>query len=293
MIPIGEEALAAANGIEIAYQEIGDPEAAPLLLVMGLGSQIIHWPDDFCRLLAEGGRRVIRFDNRDIGHSTKLLDARAPGPEMFVGGGVPAYLLADMAADAVGLLDHLGIDVTDVVGVSMGGMISQTIAIEQPHRVRSLGSIMSTTGNPAVGQPTPAAVAALMTPPLPTPEGYAEATVQTIGSPAYPIDEGYLRDLGRRSFERSHYPEGVARQLHAIACSPDRTEALRGLEMPTLVLHGREDPLITLSGGEATARAIPGARLRVIDGMGHNLPPQLWQEIGEEIGANLAAARPA
>ncbi len=293
---VGEERTAPANGIEIAYQEFGNRDGAPLLLVMGLGCHLIHWDEAFCGLLAERGHRVIRFDNRDIGHSTKLLEAPVPGPEMLLGGGSPAYSLSDMAADTVGLLDHLGIERAHLVGTSMGAMISQTIAIEHPARVVSLCSISSTTGDPAVGRSSPAAIGAFTVPLEPTREGYAEASLRiarAIGSPGYPAEEERLRDLGRRSYDRSHYPEGIARQLHAITCSPDRTEALRRLDLPTLVMHGAEDPLIALSGGEATAQAIPGAGLKVFAGMGHDLPPVLWGSFVEEIEANIGAAHPA
>jgi pimeloyl-ACP methyl ester carboxylesterase len=292
----GRERIASANGIEIAYDEIGDPDGTPLLLVMGLACQLIHWDAGFCGLLAERGNRIIRFDNRDIGHSTKIDGAPVPGPEMLVGGGSPAYRLSDMAADTAGLLDHLGIERAHIVGASMGGMISQTIAIEHPERVASLCSIMSTTGAPGVGSARPAAIGSLTTPPVPTREGYADAAVRisrVLGSPDYPADEERMRDLGRRAFDRGHYPEGVARQLHAITSSPDRTERLRHLDVPALVLHGSEDPLIALSGGEATAQAIPGARLKVFAGMGHDLPPALWRPFVEEIDANLNAAQPA
>ncbi len=293
---VGEERIAPANGIEIAYQEIGDPAGTPLLLVMGVACHLIHWDEEFCKLLAERGYRVIRFDNRDIGHSTKLADAPVPGVEMFVGGGTPAYGLSEMAADTIGLLDHLGIERAHVVGASMGGMISQLVAIERPERVASLCSIMSTTGNPSVGRPAPAAIAALARPPGPTREGYGEASVQiagAIGSPGYPPDQERLRELGRRCYDRSHDPRGIARQLHAITTAADRTEALGRLRMPALVMHGAEDPLISLSGGEATARAIPGARLKVFAGMGHDLPPALWGSFVDEISANIGAAQPA
>ncbi len=295
-VVVGEERLAPANGIEIAYQEIGDAGDAPLLLVMGLGSQMIHWDEEFCGLLAERGCRVIRFDNRDIGHSTKLVGAPVPGPVMFVGGGIPAYDLREMATDAVGLLDHLEIERAHVVGASMGAMISQVVAIERPDRVASLCSIMSTTGDRAVGRPRPTAIGAISRPPEPTREGYGEAAIQisrAIGSPAYPLDEERRRELGRRSYDRSHYPAGIARQLHAITTATDRTEALGRLRMRALVMHGTEDPLISLSGGEATARAIPGAQLKVFSGMGHDLPPALWPSFVEEIGAHIAAAQPA
>ena len=293
---VGEERIAPANGIEIAYQEIGDPTGTPLLLVMGVACHLIHWDEEFCKLLAERGFRVIRFDNRDIGHSTMLADVPVPGAEMFIGGGTPVYGLSEMGADTVGLLDHLEIERAHIVGASMGGMISQVVAIEWPERVASLCSIMSTTGDPAVGRPTLAAIAALRRRPEPTREGYGEASVQVsrvLGSPDYPPDEQRRRALGRRCYDRSHDPRGIARQLHAIVTAADRTEALGRLQLPALVMHGAEDPLISLSGGEATARAIPGARLKIFAGMGHDLPPALWSSFLEEISANIGAAQPA
>ena len=200
---VGEERIASANGIEVAYQEIGDPGGTPLLMVMGLAAQMIAWDERFCSLLAEGGYRVIRFDNRDIGHSTKLTGAPVPGAGIdSSAAGIPAYGLEDMAADTVGLLDHLEIERAHVVGASMGGMISQIVAIEHPDRVASLCSIMSTTGDPSVGRGTPAALAALSQPPEPSREGYGEAAVRTagaIGSPDFPADEQRLREFGRRS----------------------------------------------------------------------------------------------
>jgi len=305
MAELSEERLAPVNGIEIAYQEVGDPDAAPLMLVMGLGTQMLGWDEEFCALLAERGFRVVRFDNRDIGHSTMLESAGVPSRlDLFVGRRESAaYLLSDMAADATGLMDHLGIESAHVVGASMGGMIGQTLAIEHPERVRSLVSIMSTTGSRRVGTPTLKAFGALLAKAPRGRDEYIERIVKTfkvIGSPAYPMDEPRFRDLAGRLYDRSHNPKGVLRQMHAIGASGDRTAALRKLRLPVTVIHGTRDPLVRPSGGRATARAIPGARLRIVEGMGHDLPRALWPTFIGEIadtasraGWRAPAAQPA
>jgi pimeloyl-ACP methyl ester carboxylesterase len=288
------ERLAPANGIELAYDEIGDPSGKPLLLIMGLATQLIHWDERFCRLLAERGYRVIRFDNRDIGHSTKVEQAGSPGSaKMLFGLGEPAYRLGDMALDTVGLLDYLEIERAHVVGASMGGMIAQTLAIEHPQRILTLTSIMSTTGNRRLGLPRLRAFGTLFAKPPRSREAYAEQAVKTfkvIGSPGYPMDEERFRVMALAAYDRCFYPPGVSRQLHAISSSGDRTRRLRELRLPALVIHGDSDSLIRTAAGRATARAIPGARLRVLEGMGHDLPPQLWPTLVEEIDANAARA---
>jgi pimeloyl-ACP methyl ester carboxylesterase len=288
------EQIAAANGIEIAYEEFGDPDGEPLLLIMGLATQMIHWDERFCAMLGERGYRVIRFDNRDIGHST-MIDAAGtpPSAAMMFGYGKPAYLLGDMAADTAGLLDNLEIDSAHVVGASMGGMIAQQLAIDHPDRVRSLCSIMSTTGNRRFRFPRWRAFALLMAKPARSREGYVEQAVKTfkvIGSPAYPMDEERFRELVGRAYDRSFHPPGVARQLHAINCSGNRTKRLRRLHLPALVIHGTADPLVRPIGGRETARAIPGARLRMIEGMGHDLPPELHHIYTDEIDSNARRA---
>jgi pimeloyl-ACP methyl ester carboxylesterase len=290
-----EERLAPVNGVEIAYQEIGEESGEPLLLVMGLGTQMLAWDEEFCAMLAERGFRVVRFDNRDIGRSTMLSAAGVPRrADLFLGRGAgAAYLLSDMAADAAGLMDHLEIESAHVVGVSMGGMIGQTLAIEHPERVRSLVSMMSTTGSRRVGTPTLKALALLFAQSPRSREGYVEQVVKTfktIGSPGFPMDEDRLRQVAGEMYDRSHRPAGVLRQIHAISASGNRTEALRRLRLPVTVLHGTRDPLIRPSGGRATAKAIPGARLRLIEGMGHDLPRELWPTFAEEIAANAARA---
>jgi pimeloyl-ACP methyl ester carboxylesterase len=298
MHEFGDERLAPANGIELAYQEMGDPDGEPLLLIMGLATQMIAWDEDFCALLAERGYRVVRFDNRDIGRSTKLEAAGMPSRiDTLVGRRASAaYLLPDMARDTVALMDHLGIDSAHLVGASMGGMIGQATAIEHPQRVRSLTSMMSTTGQRWTGMPSFKAFGAVL---AKAPHGRAEIqervvkTFRLIGSPGYPFEEERIRQIAGRSFDRGHDPAGVARQMHAILASGDRTAALNQLRLPALVIHGRQDQLIRPSGGRATARAIPGARLKLIDGMGHDLPPALWPEFVEEIAANAARAERA
>ncbi|HEX3041842.1 MAG TPA: alpha/beta hydrolase [Solirubrobacterales bacterium] len=290
----GDEQMAPANGIELCYQEMGDPDGEPLLLVMGLATQMIAWDEEFCGQLSERGFRVVRFDNRDIGRSTKLRSAGLPGKlDLFFGRGTAPYLLRDMAADTFGLMDHLGIESAHLVGASMGGMIVQTAAIKRPERVRSLTSIMSTTGSRRVGHPSYKTFGLLLGNPPREREAAIERVVKTfklIGSPGYPFDEERIRDLAGRSFDRGHDPAGIARQLHAITASGDRTPALRQLELPALVIHGKNDLLVNPSGGRATAKAIPGARLLVIDGMGHDLPRALWPDFAEQIAANAARA---
>jgi pimeloyl-ACP methyl ester carboxylesterase len=295
MPSFGDERIAPANGIELAYQEMGDPDGEPLLLVMGLGTQMIAWDEGFCGLLAERGFRVVRFDNRDIGRSTKIESAGPPSrvDMMFGRRGSAAYLLPDMAADTVALMDHLKIDSAHVVGASMGGMIAQTVAIEHPERVRSLVSIMSNTGSRWTGMPSRKAMAVLLGRPPRGREAAIDRSVNTfrvIGSPGYPFDEERVRRISGRAYDRGHSAAGVLRQLHAITASGDRTQALHDVPVPTTVIHGDSDPLVRPAGGRATARAIPNARLKMIDGMGHDLPPQLWPVFAEQIASNAARA---
>jgi pimeloyl-ACP methyl ester carboxylesterase len=299
MAGFAEERLAPVNGIEIAYQEMGDRDAPAIVLIMGLGTQMIAWDEGLCELFAERGFRVIRFDNRDIGHSTILEGGGVPSRLDLILGRrtAAAYLLRDMAADTAGLMDHLGVEAAHVVGASMGGMIAQTMAIEQPERVLSLTSIMSTTGRRWMEFPTLRAFAILMAPAPHGRDAYIERAVKTfraIGSPDYPMDEERFRAVVEDSYDRGHRPSGVLRQMHAITASGDRTDALRRITAPTLVIHGREDPLARPVGGKATAKAVPGARLRLVEGMGHDLPRELWSTFVEEIAANAARAdRPA
>jgi pimeloyl-ACP methyl ester carboxylesterase len=292
------EQIAQANGIEIAYETFGEESDPTLLLVMGLGVQMLGWDERFCGRLADRGFRVVRFDNRDVGRSTHFSDA--PPPDLMAGFGgdtsSAAYTLDDMADDAAGLLDHLGVDGAHVVGVSLGGMIAQTLAVRHPERVLSLTSIMSTTGAQTVGQPREEVLPVLLTPPPPELEGFAEFTVgvyRTIGSPGYPPDDDALRALARASYERSYDPLGVGRQLMAVLASGDRTPGLGSIRAPTVVIHGEEDPLIQVSGGDATAKAIPDAKLVRIPGMGHDLPEPLWDTFIDEIAENAAQSEPA
>lgn len=296
MHAFGAEQMAPANGIELAYQEMGDPDGEPLVLVMGLATQMIAWDEEFCSLLADHGFRVVRFDNRDIGRSTKIDSAGLPSRvDMLSGRRASApYLLRDMARDTTGLMDHLGFDTAHVMGVSMGGMIVQTMAIESPERLRSMVSMMSTTGSRWVGTPSYRSFRVLLGTPPKGRDAVIERgvrTFKTIGSPGFPFDEARVRDVAGRSYDRGHSVAGVLRQLHAITASGDRTQALHGVEAPTTVIHGSRDPLVRPSGGRATARAIPGARLRIIDGMGHDLPCAVWPEVVEAIAANAARAQ--
>jgi pimeloyl-ACP methyl ester carboxylesterase len=293
MAVLSKERLAPANGIEIAYQEAGDPDGEPLLLIMGLGTQMLAWDEGFCALLVERGFRVVRFDNRDIGHSTMIDRAGTPSRiDMLSGRRATApYLLRDMANDTFGLMDHLGIDAAHVVGASMGGMIAQTMAIERPERLRSIVSMMSSTGNRWLGWPTLKAFRVLFAEYPRSRDAYiarAFRTFGTIGSPGYPTDRERLARLAGEMYDRSHNPAGVLRQMHAISASGDRTQALRRLELPATVIHGAADPLVRPAAGRATARAIPGARLRMIRGMGHDLPRELWADFAGEIDATAA-----
>ncbi|SOD93305.1 alpha/beta fold hydrolase [Blastococcus haudaquaticus] len=281
--------------IEIAYETFGRREDPPVLLVMGLATQMIGWPDEFCRQLADRGHFVVRFDNRDIGLSTHLDAAGAPDVLAIMGGDVSsvAYGLPDLATDTVGLLDALGLDRVHLVGASMGGMVAQLVAVQAPERVRSLTSIMSTTGAPGVGAPADVAVPVLLAPAATDREGAIQRVIDTyrvIGSPGFEFDEAALRDRAGLSFDRAHDPAGVARQLAAILTTHDRTPDLAQLDVPTLVIHGSQDTLVDVSGGRATAAAIPGAELLVVDGMGHDLPREMWPEILDRISALIARA---
>ena len=290
------ELIAPANGIEVAYEAFGDPADPVALLVMGLGVQMLGWDAELCELLAGRGFYVVRFDNRDVGRSTKIEGG--PRPDIFGAAAgdtsSASYTLDEMADDCAGLLDHLGVEGAHLVGASQGGMIAQTLAIRHRERVLSLVSIMSTTGDRAVGQPHPEALPALMTRPPADREGFAEFVVgawKVIGSPGFDPDEEALRARAGAVYDRGIHPDGTARQLVAILASGDRTEALRRLDVPTVVIHGMDDPLIDVSGGEATAAAIPGARLELIPGMGHDLPRQLWPRFVDLIAENAARAR--
>ncbi|MDQ1375019.1 MAG: hypothetical protein QOJ09_2357 [Actinomycetota bacterium] len=284
-----------ANGIELEYEVFGEEDAPPLLLVMGLGAQMITWEDAFCTQLAAKGFRVVRFDNRDVGLSTKT-DGPLPDIMACLAGDASSanYRLEDMADDAVGLLDALGIRAAHIVGASMGGMIAQTIAIRHPDRVLSLCSIMSTTGAGDVGAPTPEAMQELLRPVSTSKEEYLDASVRSskvIGSTGFPFDEARARSRAELHFDRCYHPMGVARQLAAILASGDRTEALGSVAVPTVVIHGDADPLVTPTGGEATAKAVPGAEHVIIEGMGHDLPEGAWPRIFDAIVTNTSKAK--
>jgi pimeloyl-ACP methyl ester carboxylesterase len=279
---------AGPSGIDIAYERLGDSGAPPVVLVMGLGSQMVAWPDGFCAALVAERLQVIRFDNRDVGLSTHFHDAPTPDVMAALQGNTSsaAYTVSDMAGDCVGLLDALELDSAHIVGASMGGMIAQMVAIEYPDRVRSLTSIMSTTGDLAVGQGRPEALAALLSPPATTREQAVDRTIaifRVIGSPGFEHDEAEMRHRATVSFDRANDPLGVARQTVAVIASGDRTEALRAVGVPTLVLHGAADPLVDVSGARATAEAVPDAELVIFDGMGHDLPRELWPQMTARI----------
>lgn len=275
-----QSATVASNGIEIAYETFGAPDSRPLLLVAGLGAQMLVWHPNLCAALAAEDFFVVRYDNRDVGLSTHLHDAPRPNRGAARGGDVSSasYRLEDMTDDAVGLLDALGLDRAHVVGASLGGMIAQTMAITHPDRVRSLTSIMSTPWI-GIGSSTQAAQGALFAPP---PTSRAEAVERAVadqkitGSPGYPLDEAWVRELAGQRYDRGVDPTGVTRQLLAIYASGDRTTALAHVPMPALVVHGEADPLIQLPGGVATAAALPNAELLVLPGMGHDLPRGIW-----------------
>ena len=275
--------------INIVYQRLGNPDEPAVLLIMGLAAQSIAWPDAFCHALVDRGLEVIRFDNRDVGLSTHMTDAPPPDLPAVLAGNLSSvsYTLSDMAADAVGLLDVLGIEKGHVVGASMGGAIAQTMAIEHPDRVRSLTSMMSTTGNLLVGQPSPDALREVFAGPR---AGTRDEVVQqtlrifrAVGSPGYPNDENEVAARAGRAYDRAYDPTGIARQAIATFASGDRTDRLRHLAVPTLVIHGLVDRMCDVSGGRATAAAIPGAELVLIEGMGHDLPPGLRPQLAARI----------
>jgi pimeloyl-ACP methyl ester carboxylesterase len=277
-----------SNGLSFEYDTFGDRGARPLLLVMGLGAQMILWEEDFCRALADRGHFVVRFDNRDVGLSSKLTAAGVPNVfelmQKVTSGARPdvPYTLDDMADDTAGVLDALGLASAHVVGASMGGMIAQTVAVLHPQRVRSLTSIMSSTGDPSLPPAKPEAMAVLLSPPPSARDAAIEQGVRTwrtIGSPGFPFDEANVRKRAALAYDRCFHPEGTARQLAAILAHGSRRARLAHLKVPTLVIHGAADPLVPIEGGRDTAAAIPDAELLVIEGMGHDLPQGAWPQI--------------
>jgi pimeloyl-ACP methyl ester carboxylesterase len=297
-----------ANGIDIEYESLGDPSRPAVILIMGLGMQLVAWPDDFCQALADAGYRVIRFDNRDIGLSSHLDHLRTPSLPWFMirhklGFPVRApYTLDDMAADTVGLMDALGIAKAHIVGVSMGGMIAQVVAGRFPERVLSLASIMSTTGARGLPGPTPAARNALLRRP---PRGayspeHRDALVRhfvgvykAIGSPGYPMTQEDMEIRIRRGLDRSIHPIGFIRQIMAIGASPDRSPMLRGIDKPALVVHGVDDPLVPIACGRDTAAKIPGATLVEVPGMGHDLAPGVCDRLLQALVSSTLSAKSA
>jgi pimeloyl-ACP methyl ester carboxylesterase len=277
-----EEFAHLPNGIDLCYDTFGDPADPALLLVMGLGGPLTWWAPDLCRLFADRGFFVIRYDNRDVGRSTRLRGVRGRRTDViktFVRAKTtPPYTLSDMAADGIGLLDSLGIHKAHVTGVSMGGMIAQTMAIDSAERVLSLVSIMSTTGRRSVGWQDPRLLPRLIAGRASREQFIAQSTTTwaAIGSPAYPTPPAEVRARAAETFDRGIGASGVARQLLAVLAQPDRSRALRRLDVPALVIHGTADRLVHSSGGRATARAIPNAELLLVPGMGHDLPQELW-----------------
>jgi pimeloyl-ACP methyl ester carboxylesterase len=283
-----------ANGIEVTYATHGDPSDPPLLTVHGLGAQMTDFPPAFVGAMVAAGFHVITFDNRDQGGSTWFDDAGVPDiAALLADPSIPVpYLIADMAADAAGLLGALGIDSAHVLGVSMGGMIAQQFAVDYPERTRTLTSIMSTP-SPTAGPPTPEAMGALLVAPAEGREAVIEQSIagsRVIASPGFPFDEAGARERAELHYDRGNHPEGTMRQLAAILASPDRSSGLAGVAVPTLVVHGSGDPLVTLPGGVATAEAVPGAELWVVDGMGHDLPAEVLPELADRQSALLSAA---
>jgi pimeloyl-ACP methyl ester carboxylesterase len=282
------------SGIELEYVTTGDPSDPPLLVVNGYTSQLISWQRGYVDALVAQGLFVIQFDNRDVGLSSKLDGQRvSPGAVLTAvlkGESLPPvpYTLSDMAADGIGLLDHLGIDRAHIVGNSMGGMIVQTMAIEHPNRIASVTSVMSSPGDPRVGSPTPEAREALLAPPPPGRDEYIAASLNSlVWASRKHNDPGWLQEIAAAQYDRCFYPEGATRQLAAIYASGDRSEGLSTLEVPMLVIHGRDDTLITPEGGERTAELVPGSRYLLLSDMGHDHPAPLWPVLAEAIGGHV------
>lgn len=296
-VPIAAESVATvAPGVDIAYQTMGDPSGEPMILVMGLGGPMNWWDTELCQLLARRGYQVVRYDNRDTGRSSRI-DAPVSRRQLvksYVGKGAPPpYTLDDMSQDAFGLMDHLGWDTAHVVGVSMGGMISQTMAVTRPERVRSLVSIMSTTGKRSVGWQHPKLLPNLLAKRGSGREAYVESSVATwrrIESPAWPQTDEEIRNRANETYDRGVSAAGVVRQMLAILNQPNRGPLLRGLRLPAAVIHGTSDPLVHVSGGRATAAAIPGSELVLIDGMAHDLPRPLFGTFTDVITRTAARA---
>jgi pimeloyl-ACP methyl ester carboxylesterase len=291
---MAEEFSDIGGGIRLCYERFGNESDPPLLLIMGLGTQMIGWPDEFCDQLAARGFHVVRFDNRDIGRSTRIHGAPPTSRQLLTRKINPVlYDLGDMAGDAAGLMRKLEIAPAHIVGASMGGMIAQTLAARRPETVRSLLSIMSNTGNRWKGQPAFGIYRYLLRRAPTDREGSVEYTTrvfEAIGSRGLPFDKDRVRDMVARSYDRGHDPAGPGRQLGAIIASGDRTAELRTIRAPTLVIHGSKDKMVAKSGGIATAKAIPGARLKIVEGMGHDLPEAAWPQLVDAIAGHAHAA---
>ncbi len=277
-----------AGDIQLAYESFGSSDATPMLMVMGLGTQMIAWPDELCGDLADRGYHVVRYDNRDCGLSTHLRHVRAPSlRDVVLRRAQPPYTLTDMADDAVALMDGLGWADAHVVGASMGGFIAQTVALNHRRRVRSLTLMMTSTGSRRVGNPNLRLYSRLTRrraiADRDAAVSLAVETYRIIGSGGYAFDEEYLADLAGRSYDRAHDPGGYLRQLSAVVAQPDRTTGLRRLDVPALVMHGLDDPLVSPSGGLALARSLRGSRFVGYPGMGHDLPRQLWPDFADQI----------
>ena len=281
-----------ANNLTIEYETFGDPQGRPLLLVMGLGAQMIAWDEDFCGRLADAGHFVIRYDNRDTGLTSRFHESGEPDLQsiaMNLRAGQPVevpYTLEDMALDGICLLHELGIDQAHICGVSLGGMIVQTMAIEHPGQVLSMTSIMSTTGNPQLPPAKPEAMEALTSERRNSPEHAMQRALdvnRVIGSPGFPRDEARLKRKALEAYQRAWYPEGVTRQMAAITVNGDRRDKLKTLNVPSLIIHGSDDPLVPVTGGIDTHENIPGSELMIINGMGHDLPIGAWDRIIEAI----------
>jgi pimeloyl-ACP methyl ester carboxylesterase len=291
---VNEQIADVGRGISLAYERIGDTGAEPLVLVAGLGQQLHSWPDAFCAELAGRGLEVIRFDNRDAGRSTHPRFRPASLPAMFAGRFPPEqYDLKDMAADTVGLLDALGLDRVHLAGVSMGGMISQSVAALHPARVRTLTSIMSTTGSRLIGRPAFSTLRLMGGKPPKSREEAVESAVKMfrhISSHGFPFDEAHVRERAGTGWDRDPTAGGVGRQLGAILKSGNRTPWLQKITAPTLVIHGDRDRMVHPTGGAATARAIPGARLETVRGMGHDLPEGAWPKLLDLIDGHVRSS---
>lgn len=294
MVSASRSGIVPANGMQIAFETFGDPGGRPLLMVMGLGAPMLVWRPELCALLAERGFFVIRFDNRDVGRSTHLRDAPPPNLMAAMTGNVSSasYTLDDMAEDGFALLDALDLAAAHVLGASLGGMIAQVMAARHPGRVLSLTSIMSTPA-PGLSNPDPRAQAALMRPPATSREASIAQLIEVsrlTGSPAYPLDEQWCAELAGQLWDLGRDPAGVMRQMMAIFASGDRTEAVRAIRVPTLVVHGDSDPLINVAAGRRTAELIAGADLLIIPGMGHELPRPVWPVLADALCALAGTA---